>query len=161
MMFFGQLKASFSALVSDFFQVGADLVDGLTNGMLSKVPAVGGVAQSVGSYVVSMLRKSSGSHSPSVLTMAIGQDVMAGLELGMLGNTNGVQSAAEAGGSSAIDGARAAGVAAVAGSEVGGGGVHIRFEAGAIVVGGVDDPELEQRLVEILQRAAASAGLAA
>ena len=89
-------------LVTDFINLGKDVIAGLVNGLLSGVSNVINAVKDVGSSAISTLRKIFRSHSPSKETDDIGHDYDDGLANGITDGKGHVIGAAEEVASSAI-----------------------------------------------------------
>lgn len=73
-----------------FTQIGRDLLEGLKVGLEQELPSLRGEARKIADELETTLRNALKTHSPSELTAAIGDDLMAGLGLGMERSTAGV-----------------------------------------------------------------------
>lgn len=62
---------------------GANIVEGLKNGMLSKIPVLSGAINVVTSVIESTYQKNMDQHSPSRLMAKLGQYTVEGLEIGL------------------------------------------------------------------------------
>lgn len=99
--------------------VGEDLLKGLLAGMKKEEPKLTGYAKSLAASLESVLRVALQTHSPSEMTAVIGEDLMAGLGVGIDRSTPGVAAGA------ARRAHQVAGALAGAGGGPGGGGQFI------------------------------------
>lgn len=67
----------------DLKQIGADIMNGLKNGIKSKIEELGKVAKDVSSKIGQSIRDFFGIHSPSRLTTGYGENISQGLAVGM------------------------------------------------------------------------------
>ena len=74
-------------LGSALFSIGADMVQGLINGIISRIGGVVAAAQRLASAVPDTVKNLLGIHSPSTVMIGVGNDVMAGLLKGLRDTT--------------------------------------------------------------------------
>jgi TP901 family phage tail tape measure protein len=80
-------------LPKSFADLGANLIDGLTSGITSKLTSVKDSMLSLGANARDWLAEKLGIHSPSTVFMSLGGDIGEGAALGILSSIPGVQSA--------------------------------------------------------------------
>lgn len=76
-----------SGIGSLLFSIGADMVQGLINGIISRIGGVVAAAQRLASAVPDTVKNLLGIHSPSTVMIGVGNDVMAGLLKGIRDTT--------------------------------------------------------------------------
>jgi len=80
----------------DLKQIGIDIIQGLINGITAKAKALWDKVKSIGDSIGDALRGALDSHSPSRVTMSIGNDVGDGLMIGMNERIKGIVQQANA-----------------------------------------------------------------
>jgi phage-related protein len=78
------------------FNVGADIIRGLINGIKSMAGAIAGEVQALADKIPGWVKKRLGISSPSKVMAAIGKDVMGGLSKGMEDGLAGIKAISEA-----------------------------------------------------------------
>lgn len=89
---FGAVLAYFSGLSSQFAAYGGNMIDGLKNGIMSRLGGVLASVQSVASQIKSAFTGAMSIHSPSRVFAGYGDFMMQGLNNGLLANNAPVQS---------------------------------------------------------------------
>lgn len=79
----GRILSALGHLGSLLFDVGADMISGLVNGITSQIGRVAAAARAVADVVPDTVRGLLGIHSPSTVMIAIGDDTMAGFLKGI------------------------------------------------------------------------------
>lgn len=64
-------------------QIGLDMMQGIVNGLLQRLPLVGQTLANIGNNAITGLKNRLGIRSPSRVFAAIGDDTMAGLDMGL------------------------------------------------------------------------------
>lgn len=100
----GQISAAIGNLGSLLFSAGADVIQGLINGIRSKIGAVADAARNAVAAIPGVVKNVLGISSPSKVTAALGEEVSRGLALGILRTLGVVQAAASTAAMTAIAG---------------------------------------------------------
>lgn len=93
--FIGLLADSFGHLPERLFQVGLEVMNGFAGGLTAGIGRVLGIARDIAGSVASTINAALDIHSPSRKTRKTGQQVMQGLELGMLDRLENVRNMAK------------------------------------------------------------------
>nr|WP_312538958.1 phage tail tape measure protein [Moraxella sp. CTOTU47616] len=88
----GRIVAYFSGLVGQMMTVGGQIMDGLRNGIASRIDSVVGSIQSAASRIKSSFTSLMGIHSPSRVFASYGDFMMQGLSQGILANDSPIAS---------------------------------------------------------------------
>lgn len=142
---------------------GTEFINGLGNAIASGAAWVVGLITNLASNMVGAIESTLGIESPSRVMMAVGDYTTQGLALGVQAGAPDVQAAAQGAGMAAVrgtvQGAQAAGGGATAGNGAGvAREVHVHL-TGPITIGANDAPTTVEAFVQLLERAAAMAGL--
>lgn len=89
---FAAVFSYFAGLGSQFAAYGGHMIDGLRNGIMSRINGVVSSIQSAASRIKSAFAGMMGIHSPSRVFMDYGDNIMAGLNNGLLANNAPIQS---------------------------------------------------------------------
>lgn len=130
--------------------IAQDFIQGIIQGITGKKLSVGKAIAGVGDTMNKAIKESLDAHSPSRVMIGVGQDVTAGLEIGMEKGSPSVATTAKNLGNSAIDGISQSG-------GVGGGkAITVNVASGAIVINGGGDKGMleltEEALTALLER---------
>jgi hypothetical protein len=79
----GEVVAIFAALPDQLEQVGRDIIDGLWAGIASAWEAIKAPIAGIAGAIEGLFRDETETQSPSRVMMRVGEDIMAGLQLGM------------------------------------------------------------------------------
>ncbi|WP_394136856.1 phage tail tape measure protein [Cytobacillus oceanisediminis] len=90
----------------DLFSIGSDIIQGLIDGIVSKVGAVASAIKDVTSAITGKIKSILDIHSPSRVMMELGGYTTEGLEEGILARSKNLEKAAEKIGNVAIDGVK-------------------------------------------------------
>ena len=88
----GRIVAYFSGLVGQMMTIGGQIMDGLRNGIMSRIGGVVSSIQSAAAQVKSAFAGMMGIHSPSRVFFGYGDNIMQGLNNGLLANDSPVSS---------------------------------------------------------------------
>ncbi|MEX3690085.1 phage tail tape measure protein [Paraburkholderia sp. BR14263] len=90
---FAKLYASMLSLPTRFFQLGADLVNGLVSGITGRLAAAQATIVGFGNNIKGWFAHTLGIHSPSRVFIGFGENIGMGAEIGILNRLSGVRGA--------------------------------------------------------------------
>ncbi|MGH8782060.1 phage tail tape measure protein [Paraburkholderia sp.] len=102
-----RLTAQILSLDTKFLHLGASIIDGLVNGIASRLSAARGAVTQLGENIKGWFAGTLGIHSPSRVFMGFGENIGQGTEIGILNRLAAVRGATGRLSSAAIDGALA------------------------------------------------------
>jgi len=140
------VAAKFDGAASWLVSAGADVIQGLINGLESKIPGLSGVIGTI-TGIVKSVGGALGIHSPSTVMRVIGQQAGAGLMLGLADSAPGVAGASRLLAGAAVSGITQTIHGGTAGYGYGGGDIHVHFN------GVTGDPTAAARQVVAVLRA--------
>lgn len=79
----GKMLDAVKETLSNFFNIGVDIIDGIKNGIVSGYEGLKNTAKNIGNTVLTNVRKALDSHSPSRKMEEIGEDTIDGYILGV------------------------------------------------------------------------------
>jgi TP901 family phage tail tape measure protein len=103
----------------DLFSIGSDIIQGLIDGIVSKVGAVASAIKDVTSAITGKIKSILDIHSPSRVMMELGGYTTEGLEEGILARSKNLEKAAEKIGNVAISGVESGTISRASGSSGG------------------------------------------
>ena len=108
---YAEAMDKFATAYADAFGVGNDVTIGIDEGMKYRKSQLMGTARGMIRQLISEMRKEADSHSPSRKTIALGEDIGEGAEIGIEKSTKGVERAAVSQVSAVLDAYRSQDVA--------------------------------------------------
>lgn len=102
-----RLTAQILSLDTKFLHLGASIIDGLVNGIASRLSAARGAVTQLGENIKGWFANTLGIHSPSRVFMGFGENIGQGAEIGILNRLAAVRGATGKLSSAAIEGALA------------------------------------------------------
>lgn len=89
----GQIRSALSSAAVEMFGVGANIVRGLINGLLSQIGSLLSTARSIADSVSGTIKDALNIQSPSRVMIDVGEDTGAGLEIGLRKTIPSIQAA--------------------------------------------------------------------
>jgi hypothetical protein len=93
--FYERIDSVMSAISGQMWQIGAQIVEGLTNGITSNIGQAEQAAETAGQAIAQTMKSAMGVHSPSTVTHEIGVNLMQGLANGINDGSDQAVSAAK------------------------------------------------------------------